>query len=321
MSLAWMTRVWAAERPRRSSHRLLLLALADNANDEGVCWPSVATLGRKCATGDRRTVLRQLDWLEREGFVGRHARPGRSTVYHLAGGALDGEPGVAGDGVPGGGGSATGGRAPMGGASPTGDGPPTGGGVAARPRGGDGAPTGGVARRPPEPSETPHLNPQQPQPAAHATGGAVPLRVAVEDAAAALKGKDGGECSRPDDVVALLVRRGVDRPVAEALAAQYGAEAVGQAARLYDQRRRGPKPPHGPGWLVAALRRGYAGESTEASPLLSHAEMVRWCEANGGMGRMAEYEVVRPPDGAVLFRRPASPSPSSHPGADAAPST
>ena len=133
-----------------------------------------------------------------------------------------------------------------------------------------------------------------------------------------MKEKDGEGCSPAEDAVALLVRRGVDRPVAEELAARHGAEAVGGAARLYDERRRGPKPPHGPGWLVAALRRGYAGESAEASPLLSHAEMVRWCEANGGMGRMAEFEVVRQPDGAALFRRPAPPPP---PGAEAAPFT
>src|SRR5690606_12548733 len=122
MSLAWMSRVWASERPRRSSHRLLLLALADNANDEGFCWPSIATLCRKCATADRRTVLRQIDWLEGEGFVEREKRPGRSTVYHLRAEPLGGD------------------AAPTGGPSPTGGGRPAGGGVAARPPVGDGVP-------------------------------------------------------------------------------------------------------------------------------------------------------------------------------------
>ena len=314
MSLAWMTRVWVSERPRRSSHRLLLLALADNANDEGVCWPSVATLGRKCATADRRTVLRQLDWLEREGFVGRETRPGRSTVYHLVGGALGGGPGATGDGAPTGGNSPTRDRAPMGQGSPTRGGTPTGGGVALRPQGGDGAPTGGVALRPPEPTGNPPENPKQQQHAAREVDGSVPLRVIVSDAAAAMREKDG------EDAVSILVRRGIDRPVAEELAAAHGVEAVGQAARLYDERRRSPKPPHGPGWLVAALRQGYAGESAEASPLLSHAEMVRWCESNGGMGRMSEFEVVRQPDGTTLFRRPARSVLSSPPGAEA-PST
>src|SRR5690606_36183996 len=155
MSLAWMSRVWASERPKRSSHRLLLLALADNANDEGVCWPSVATLGRKCATADRRTVLRQLDWLEREGFVGREKRPGRSTVYHLVGDSLRGGADATGDGVP------TGDGKPTGAAPPTRDAAPTGGGGTAGPRVGDGLPTGDVAVCPPEPSENTPVNPQQ----------------------------------------------------------------------------------------------------------------------------------------------------------------
>ena len=300
MSLAWMSRVWASERPRRSSHRLLL-ALADNANDAGVCWPSVATLGRKCATADRRTVLRQLDWLEREGFVGRETRPGRSTVYHLVGGALGGGPDATGGGTP------TGDRAPTGQASPTRGGTPTGGGVALRPQGGDGAPTGGVALRPPEPTENTSLNPQQQQHAAREVDGAVPLRMIVSDAgsrrpavAAATREKDG------DDAVSVLVRRGVDRPVAEELAAAHGAEAVGQAVRLYDERRQSPKPPHGPGWMVAALRRGYAGESAEASPLLSHRQMLDWCEANGGLQKTAEFEPVTVEAGQVMFRREAT---------------
>ncbi|MEM1043494.1 MAG: helix-turn-helix domain-containing protein [Bacteroidota bacterium] len=293
MSLAWMGRVWAAERPRRSSHRLLLLALADNANDEGVCWPSVATLGRKCATADRRTVLRQLDWLEREGFVDREKRPGRSTVYHLRGEALGGGAGVTGDAPP------PGGAPPTGAEPPTRDGGPTTGGGAGGPRVGDGLPTAGVTVRPPEPTGNRPLNPQQQQPAAREAGGAIPLRMIVGDAAAAMR-DEGGE-----DAVAVLVRRGVDRPVAEGLAARHGAEAVRQATRLYDERRRGPKPPHGPGWLVSALKRGYAGESAGGGSLLTHREMLDWCAANGGLGRTAEFEPVTVEGGEVLFRRAA----------------
>ena len=296
MSLAWMSRVWESERPRRSSHRLLLLALADNANDEGVCWPSIRTLCRKCATSDRRTVLRQLDWLEAEGFVAREKRPGRSTVYHL-------RPGALGSGL-----VSTGGTSPTGDGGPTGEVPPTrvtvptGGGVASGPQVGDGAPTSPVAVRPPEPTENPHLNPQQQNPPRAANGhpnDAVPLRAVVGPAAAVMN-EEGGE-----DALPLLVRRGVDRPVAEELAAAHGAEAVRRAVGLYDERRRGPKPPGGPGWLVAALRRGFSGASGSPSALLTHRQMLDWCEANGGLRRTAEFEPVKVEEGQVMFRRQA----------------
>ncbi len=87
MSIAWMTRIWRSQEPRRSSHRLLLLALADNANDEGICWPSLRTLSKKCVD-DRRDVQRRLDWLDVHGFIECEIRPGRSTVYRLLGDAL-----------------------------------------------------------------------------------------------------------------------------------------------------------------------------------------------------------------------------------------
>lgn len=105
--------------------------------------------------------------------------------------------------------------------------------------------------------------------------------------------------------MSVLVRRGVDRPVAEELAAAHGAEAVRQAVRLYDERRQSPKPPHGPGWLVSALRRGFVGESGAGGALLSHRQMLDWCEANGGLKRTAEFEPVTVEAGQVLFRRKA----------------
>lgn len=294
MSLAWMSRVWASERPRRSTHRLLLLALADNANDEGVCWPSVATLGRKCATDDRRTMLRQLAWLETEGFLERERRVGRSTVYRLLMERLGDGAQPAGDRVPPGDAEPTGGAAPMG-EEPRGGRAPTGGGVAAHPPMGDGAPTPPVALRPPKPSENPQKNPQQQHPTAR-------VRLVVPGAegqapdAAVMR-------EREEDAVELLVRRGVDRPVAEELERAHSAGSVREAVALYDERRRGPKPPNGPGWLVAAIRRGFSGAAKSKEALLEHGEMLRWCEANGGLHRTAEFEPVSVEAGHVLFRR------------------
>ena len=114
----------------------------------------------------------------------------------------------------------------------------------------------------------------------------------------------GPEADDTDAVVALLVRRGVDVPAAEALARTHGAEAVQRAVALYDERRRSPKPPSGPGWLVAALREGWAARRPAAeAPLLTHPEMLRWCEAHGGLHRTAEFEAVPQAGGGVAFRR------------------
>ncbi|MBK6707558.1 MAG: helix-turn-helix domain-containing protein [Sphingomonadales bacterium] len=48
MSIQIMTVVWELDLP--DSEKLALLALADNANDEGYCWPSMATLARSAAS-------------------------------------------------------------------------------------------------------------------------------------------------------------------------------------------------------------------------------------------------------------------------------
>jgi hypothetical protein len=350
MSLAWMSRVWASERPRRSTHRLLLLALADNANDEGVCWPSVATLGRKCATDDRRTMLRQLAWLEAEGFVERERRVGRSTVYRLLLDRLGDGASPADDRVPPGGTGPTGGVIPVGG-DPRDDRAPTGGGVAARPPTGDGAPPSPVALCPPEPTENPPKNPQQQQPPPfdgaqgppfdgaqgppfdgaqgprEPANRVVPLgavvgpvlrqgsaRAAAQGSARAAAVMREGE----EDAVEQLVRRGVDRPVAEELERAHGAESVREAVALYDERRRGPKPPNGPGWLVAAVRRRFKESTPGPPPLLTHDEMLRWCEANGGFHRTADFEPVRQPGQPVLFRRRSDPE-KQHPSLSPSP--
>jgi len=68
------------------SQTLVLLALADAANDDGVCWPSQAEIGRKARLKDR-AVRNQIRSLEAMGLVSvsRRATPqGRKTnVYRL----------------------------------------------------------------------------------------------------------------------------------------------------------------------------------------------------------------------------------------------
>jgi hypothetical protein len=94
---------------------LTLVVLADFANDDGECWPSIDTLAARARVG-RRWVLRILDELEADGWVVRKPRRGRATVYFVSP--------VAGGGL-----QTTGGVQATGGLQTT-------GGVAYRPRGG-----------------------------------------------------------------------------------------------------------------------------------------------------------------------------------------
>lgn len=79
MSIALMTEVWKVA-PYKQSELLILLALADSANDEGVCWPSVGTLARRGRVKERQ-VQKALTRLEADGWLQRRERAGRSTIY------------------------------------------------------------------------------------------------------------------------------------------------------------------------------------------------------------------------------------------------
>lgn len=58
----------------------VLIALADQANDQGVCWPAVETIAeRTCAS--ERAVQEALKWLEEHGAISRERRTQRSTMY------------------------------------------------------------------------------------------------------------------------------------------------------------------------------------------------------------------------------------------------
>ena len=78
MSITIMSAVW--KMPIQAGRKLVLLALADMGNDEGVCWPSVESLcGR---TGfSARAVQGHLRDLEKAGNLVRHERYKSSTVY------------------------------------------------------------------------------------------------------------------------------------------------------------------------------------------------------------------------------------------------
>ena len=69
-----MTLVWErAEVP--ANELLILLALADNASDDGLdCWPSLDTLSAKCRCSNR-TAFGTLQRLEKKGYI-NIIRPG-----------------------------------------------------------------------------------------------------------------------------------------------------------------------------------------------------------------------------------------------------
>lgn len=76
-----MSVVWDLDLP--PGEKLVLLALADQANDQGTqCWPSVATIGRRSGQGER-TVRRALADLETKGHITRDHRDGTSTQYRI----------------------------------------------------------------------------------------------------------------------------------------------------------------------------------------------------------------------------------------------
>jgi hypothetical protein len=78
MSIKLMCMAFDAEIP--ATQKLVLLALCDNANEQGQCFPSISLLERKCSLSDR-AVQSSLSWLEQNGYLSRNFRIGRATIY------------------------------------------------------------------------------------------------------------------------------------------------------------------------------------------------------------------------------------------------
>lgn len=78
MSVRVMTLVWALELP--DSEKIVLLALADCANDEGHCWPGMKSLVKKCSKTDR-TIQGAIQSLCDKGHLTRREVPGKGCNY------------------------------------------------------------------------------------------------------------------------------------------------------------------------------------------------------------------------------------------------
>ena len=89
---------------------LILIKLADQANDEGVCWPSYETIAHHCEI-TRRSVINHIKQLEKDGFLriervyDENRGQNKSNRYHLTieqgdikkEGSENGSPGVVND--------------------------------------------------------------------------------------------------------------------------------------------------------------------------------------------------------------------------------
>lgn len=83
MSIKIMSMIWE-NGPKDPTEKLVLLAIADHANDDGVAFPSMVGIASKCSITDRgaRGIVRRLEaggWLKTEVGGGRGGR----SVYHV----------------------------------------------------------------------------------------------------------------------------------------------------------------------------------------------------------------------------------------------
>jgi biotin operon repressor len=85
MSVTVMSWAWEQECPTATT-KLVLLKLADNANDAGVCWPSMATIAQHCGIA-RETVVRTIKTLADAGLLSIEHRTAEGVklpnIYHL----------------------------------------------------------------------------------------------------------------------------------------------------------------------------------------------------------------------------------------------
>src|SRR5262245_42302484 len=84
MSIEATSAVWKRSRQKKSSRLVVLLALADYTNSDGIAWPAVSTLARKARMSERN-VQRCVRALEKAGELEVRANQGRrgSNIYRI----------------------------------------------------------------------------------------------------------------------------------------------------------------------------------------------------------------------------------------------
>ena len=81
MSIRLTSQIWDSGRYEQTA-LLVLLALADQANDDGVCWPAVSTIAARarCSARYVRTLLGEF---EKDGWISIEHREGKPSMYRL----------------------------------------------------------------------------------------------------------------------------------------------------------------------------------------------------------------------------------------------
>lgn len=79
MSTIIMAAVWPLQG-MSASQKAVLVSLADQANDDGACWPAVDTIALRTCLSER-AVQEALRWLQSTGAVFRQYRENKSSVY------------------------------------------------------------------------------------------------------------------------------------------------------------------------------------------------------------------------------------------------
>jgi hypothetical protein len=77
---AKVTNFYIKEQDTKGTPRLVLWILAECANEEGHCFPSVATIANRCNKSER-SIQRALNTLESDGKIGRKIHDGKHTKY------------------------------------------------------------------------------------------------------------------------------------------------------------------------------------------------------------------------------------------------
>lgn len=64
------------------TQKAVLISLADNANDNGVCWPSIEKIAQRTCLSVR-AVRNAIKWLEENQLLQKTERNGRSNIYTI----------------------------------------------------------------------------------------------------------------------------------------------------------------------------------------------------------------------------------------------
>lgn len=198
MSTIIMSQCWPLQG-LSVTQKAVLISLADQANDDGVCWPAVGTIAARCCMSPR-AVRTAMDHLEVVGLLTRDRRFNSSTVYNVTPAKFDKAA------APSKGTRKTGkaGTASGAGAAPRAGGAPDAGGDA--PRAGGDAAGAGLEVRPVPPNHHITTNEPSEEPSSPAGLSAAPLTKAEQEEQMQLACKTTWAAYR----AAYRIRHGVD---------------------------------------------------------------------------------------------------------------